>query len=109
MVICVKCEHKDINSPNCSNSELPITDFVYGKRDCSVLNPKGGCMGFKPQSQDESIYELKEDEELANTGKEKAREDLARITTTPYNEKVCQYCGANEHVRTVCVDCEPKM
>ena len=66
MAICVECGYKDINFPNCNNSELPITNFVYGKRDCYELNPKGGCMGFKSQSEPKSIYDLKEDEELSN-------------------------------------------
>ncbi len=63
MPICIKCIHKDIDGPACSNSDLPITEFVYGVRACSILNPKGDCKGFKPQA---SIYESKEDENLAH-------------------------------------------
>lgn len=65
MAICIDCEFiLDLNKGFCNNPELPITDFIYGIRDCQELNPKGGCMGFKPKSQPESIYELKSDEEL---------------------------------------------
>lgn len=68
MAICIECAFiLDLNRGLCNNSELPIDDFVYGTRDCAELNPKGGCIGFKPQSQPESIYELKSDEELAKT------------------------------------------
>ena len=68
MAICIECSHALAGGVfvTCRNSELPVTDFVYGIRDCKELNPKGNCKGFKPQSQS-SIYELKEDEELAKT------------------------------------------
>ena len=64
MAICVECEwFNDIPLDTCDNPDLPITDFVHGRRDCWKLNSKGDCKGFKP----ESIYESKEDEDLANT------------------------------------------
>ena len=67
MAICVECKFiLDLNKGFCNNPDLPVTDYVYGTRDCKELNPKGGCKGFKLQSES-SIYELKEDEELAKT------------------------------------------
>ena len=68
MDICVRCLHcRDFEEPRCDNEDLPISDFVLGVRLCSDLNQKGDCKGFKAQPQAESIYELKSDEELANT------------------------------------------
>ena len=68
MPICVECEyHGERINNRCNNPDLPITDFVRGLRECKILNDKGDCKGFKPQSQNQSIYELKEDEELAKT------------------------------------------
>ena len=74
MAICVECEwYADAVTrdgmgalPACKNPDLPMTDYVYGHRHCRQLNPQGNCKGFKPQSES-SIYELKEDEELAKT------------------------------------------
>ena len=60
MAICVECEYKNIDRGTCKNPDLPITDFVYGVRACNILNAEGNCKGFKPLSQDEPIYELKE-------------------------------------------------
>ena len=69
MAICVECSHALAGGVfvTCRNSGLSVTDFVYGIRDCKELNPKGNCMGFKPQSENESIYKLPKDEELAKT------------------------------------------
>ena len=68
MAICVECKFiLDLNKGFCNNPDLPVTDYVYGTRDCKELNPQGNCKGFKPQSQPEPIYELKKDEELAKT------------------------------------------
>ena len=80
MAICMQCEHlghtdfvndqRDFLDIWCKNPDLPITNFIYGRKEPNILNPKGNCKGFKedlfvPKS--ESIYELKEDEELAKT------------------------------------------
>ena len=73
MAICVECAYKNDtldDALRCNNSELPISDFLYGNRFCEDLNGDGRCIGFKPQSQLESIYELKKDEELAKTRSE---------------------------------------
>ena len=61
--ICVDCNFMlDLNKGLCNNPDLPISDYVYGTRDCKELNAKGECKGFKPESQPEFIYELgKED------------------------------------------------
>ena len=67
MAICVQCAFKNIDFPDCNNRELPITDFVSGKRDCDELNHKGDCKGFKVMVKLDSIYESKEDEDLAKT------------------------------------------
>lgn len=50
MAICVECSHSVKGGAfiRCNNSELSITDFVYGLRDCKELNAKGDCKGFKP-------------------------------------------------------------
>ena len=83
MAICVDCIFiLDLNKGFCNNPELPVTDYVYGTRDCKELNPKGNCKGFKPNSEigcikPESIYELKEDEELAKT---RSKEDVLSLT-----------------------------
>ena len=74
MAICVECKFiLDLNKGFCNNPDLPVTDYVYGTRDCKELNPKGGCMGFEVSSglgKPVSIYELKGDEELAKTRSE---------------------------------------
>lgn len=77
MAICVECKYRAFHfkedadfadkSLRCTNPDLPMTDYVYGIRLCEVLNSKGDCKGFKAQPQNESIYESKEDEELAKT------------------------------------------
>jgi len=49
--ICIKCEYQYqvelCNFHECQNTDLPITDFVYGARNCMLLNTKGDCKGFK--------------------------------------------------------------
>jgi hypothetical protein len=65
MAICVECVY--YQNEDCLNSDLPIDDFIHGTRDCYELNIKGDCKGFKAKSKPESIYETKEDEELAST------------------------------------------
>ena len=70
MAICVECIYVNNNLLECNNADLPITDFVDGTRDCYELNPKGACKGFKAKAKAESIYESKEDEELANISPE---------------------------------------
>ena len=66
--ICVECRHYGQSGAfDCHNTDLPISDFVYGARFCAVLNAKGDCKGFKAKPQTYSIYESKEDEDLANT------------------------------------------
>lgn len=68
MIICVECDyHGELINNRCNNTDLPITDFVRGFRDCKELNPKGDCKGFKPKPDTESIYELPSDEALAKT------------------------------------------
>ena len=78
MAICVECEYfihptnadanlEFLGPMRCRNLDLPMTEFIFGYRDCKTLNPKGDCKGFKLQSEPDSIYELKGDEELAKT------------------------------------------
>lgn len=68
MVICVECvHHGELINNRCDNSDLPITDFVRGFRDCKTLNLNGDCKGFKAEPKRESIYELPSDEALAKT------------------------------------------
>lgn len=63
MPICIECLHIDNeNNGECGNPELPLSDFVYGTRNCYELNSEGDCKGFTPQDKPESIYELKKDE-----------------------------------------------
>ena len=78
MAICIDCQHhiEFQDGVACSNSDLPITDFVNGLRICTILNPKGGCKGFKPQSQPESIYKLGEDDYRGPLLPEKEHEEL---------------------------------
>ena len=66
--ICIYCIHcKDHEEFTCNNNDLPMTDFLRGVRYCRHLNSRGDCKSFKPKSEPESIYELKEDEDLAKT------------------------------------------
>ena len=73
MPICVECEwFHEIPVDTCDNRDLPITEFIHGHRDCYRLNSKGDCKGFKPQAKPQpySIYDAKEEEDLANPIKE---------------------------------------
>lgn len=69
MAICVECEYcnKSVDIPRCNNLNLAMTDFVYGNRRCDALNLRGDCKGFRAIPKPESIYELKENEEVAKT------------------------------------------
>jgi len=68
MAICIECVYCNaLARARCNNSELPITNFIYGVRHCDTINIKGDCKGFKPIPKSWSIYESKADEELAST------------------------------------------
>ena len=77
MAVCVECVHyAEVDGFDCHNTDLPISDFVYGARFCAVLNAKGDCKGFKLKGQVESIFESKEGENLANTTREDYRKNV---------------------------------
>lgn len=66
MAICGECVfHMSQENAICNNWELPPTDFVYGIRNCGKLNQTGNCKSYKPLPDNEPIYELKSDEDLA--------------------------------------------
>lgn len=70
MAICVECEYCSmLQRERCSNPDLPINDFVRGDRFCDILNAKGDCKGFKAKIKPDSIFDSKEDEELAKAYK----------------------------------------
>ena len=53
MDICVKCVYHDEFEGDdlCDNTDLPISEFIHGRRYCDDLNTKGDCKGFKPQAE----------------------------------------------------------
>ena len=65
MPICVKCHYYDFcdGYSVCKNSDLPITNYVDGERECRRLNDKGSCEGFKSISESNPIYVLKAKEQ----------------------------------------------
>lgn len=67
MAVCKECDYFNKDVLECNNPDLPLTDFVLGTRSCDELNAKGECKGFKAKPTPESIYESKEDEDLAKT------------------------------------------
>ena len=75
ITLCIKCGHymeADISEcyDTCLSPEAPYKEFVDGKKYCIDINTKGDCKFCSPKDGHESIYESKEDKDLANTTRE---------------------------------------
>jgi hypothetical protein len=74
VTICVKCGFYDETgvdeqTDTCLSPEAPYQYFISDKKYCQDINAEGKCKFYSPKDEPESIYELKKDEDLANTGK----------------------------------------
>ena len=72
ITICINCKHfkdskLDEQSDICLSPDAPYEYFITGTKYCADINTKGDCKFYSTKAKPESIYESKEDEDLANT------------------------------------------
>ena len=107
MAICVECQYVIIynvhafDEARCNNSDLCITDFVHGLRECKLLNPTGKCKGFKSKPKPELSYDSEGDIlATAKPGAFNAQQKLARkgIYESEEDEKLANIPRDNDNL-----------